>query len=327
MKFSIGDKSSIFKYISKNLKNLYDANLKVSNEYTIDLAKCIYNFLKDNFPQQDIILSKLDSKSEDEKTISDIKFSISESIADYYLSGNSLVDYLTRLEPDKDYYYSSGKLTINNTQLNSDSVLYIYYSHNNIEYFVIDDFSLDNPVTNIYDNPDCINDVFVVDFSKYNKTTYTEFNIENITCIPTTPKYNSNSAEMGARLYIELPSSTKSKPIYDTNSSIITFSLDDINEFSLIDWPIDDQILQYLYPGVVVCNNFSDIDEIAVAQNLFIDADLQYHPEHFGVIDDNFTNMVYIIQYKLIRNKPVLATGYFDTYVESYVRNLCEVRV
>ena len=175
------------------------------------------------------------------------------------------------------------------------------------------DYSLEKPIT-LADFPDSVSDVYIVDFY-------------SLGYMSTVPKFNLYDNYMGARIYKELEGSSKSRPIFDTNSSLITFSIDDINEFSLIDWPIDDQIIQYLHPGVVVTETFSDIDEIAIIQSLLENSELGYTPDTPGVIDRRFTSIVYIIQYKLIKNKPVLATGYFDTYVESYIRNLCEVRL
>ena len=298
MKFSIGDKSLIFKYISKNLKNIYDSTLVVSNEYTLELAKCIYNYLRDNFPQQDIIIGD--------------KLALSENICDYYLCGNPLVDNLVQFEADEDYIYNNGTISfIGDRYPNDGSAIYVYYNNNKSEKFILKTFSSDKPFIIIADNPDTITDVYVVDFI-------------NLGYISSVPNDNLSLNELGARIYIKTDAEND---IYDTNYDIMTFSIDDINKYNLKDWPIDDQIIQYLHPGVVVCSQFSSIDEIAIIQNLMSSIDmLDYYPAILGEIDENFKTICYEVQHKLMKNKNILATGYFDTYAESFIRNLSEVR-
>ena len=48
--YDIGSKSLIFKRISMFLQETYMSTLEVSDEYTLDLAKCIYEYLRDFYP-------------------------------------------------------------------------------------------------------------------------------------------------------------------------------------------------------------------------------------------------------------------------------------
>lgn len=47
--YNLSDKSILFSKLSVQLKNDFDSSLTVSNEYTLDLAKCIYNYLNNMF--------------------------------------------------------------------------------------------------------------------------------------------------------------------------------------------------------------------------------------------------------------------------------------
>ncbi len=53
--YNLSDKSILFSKISMQLKNDFNSSLTVSNEYTLDLAKCIYNYLNDMFNPNNFI--------------------------------------------------------------------------------------------------------------------------------------------------------------------------------------------------------------------------------------------------------------------------------
>lgn len=112
--------------------------------------------------------------------------------------------------------------------------------------------------------------------------------------------------------------------VYNKNVLITPESLDDINEYSISSWPITDSIIQYLHPETVI-NEDVTIDKIAEVQILCGNAG--YEPLQLGRIDDDFTKLCYETQ-KLIKdtNSNVIASGYFDIYVEYYMRSLGEVR-
>lgn len=231
MKYSLGEKSLIFKYISINLKNVYLSTIQVSNEYTLDLAKHIYNYLKIYYPKNTI---KVENASVENV----------EDIAEYFLHGHDRNDL-----SDSDI-----GATIKPTILDADLI----------------------------QNADSLSD-----------TNYM---------------------------------------IYDNNSKTIPESISNINKYNIIDWPINDSVIQFLQPGVVISDN-SDIDEIAYAQYSLCKAGYvipklkNSQIEDIGKINEEFKLYCYKIQQLRIKNeKNVVATGYYDMYVESYTRGLSEVR-
>lgn len=112
--------------------------------------------------------------------------------------------------------------------------------------------------------------------------------------------------------------------VYNKDILVTPQSLADINEYSISSWPINDAIIQYLHPDTVI-NESTTIDKIAEVQLLC--GNINYTPVRLGTIDDEFTKLCCETQ-KLIKdtNSNVIATGYFDIYVEYYMRSLGEVR-
>lgn len=298
--YNLGDKSLIFKYISKNLKNLYDSTIKISDEYSLDLAKSIYSFLRDKFPSQDVLLA--------DGTV------LTDTISDYYLSGNPHLNKMTPKTLNVDYSYYSGILSFApNSQPNNGSLIYVYYTYNGSEYFSTYIYNSNEPDINVFDSPSELNTVGVVDFKE-------------LGYIPDS-RGNTSYSLLGARVYksIDVTDYTKQK-IYDTDKDIIPTSILDINKYNIKSWPINDQVLQYLQPGIVICEEFSSLDEIAMAQAEMRDArEFQYEPISLGSIDNAFIKNCYLSQKYYSNNRQVLITAYFDTYVESTIRHYSEV--
>lgn len=217
MTYNIGDKSIIFKYISINLKNAYLSTIEVSNEFTLDLAKHIYNYLKFNYPKLEL--------GDNINT---------EDLAEYFLRGHTTEDFVD-----------------------------------------------ENAGAWVYVKPD----------------SYDED--ENTSLI-----------------------------IYDTSQETIPESINDINKYNISSWKINDSIIQFLQPGVII-DTYSNMDEIAQAQTLLIPTG--YVPSELGNIDLSkdkaFYDTCYLIQKsKQVENNLIVASGYFDIYVESFARGLSEVR-
>lgn len=111
-------------------------------------------------------------------------------------------------------------------------------------------------------------------------------------------------------------------PVYDYDHPVTPEDISDINKYNIYTWNIDDSILQYLQPGVVI-SELNTVDEIAQAQ-ISLDS-LGYSADCIGTLDSNFYNFCYDIQTKLKRSNPnVIQTGYYDIYVESYARLMAE---
>lgn len=223
MKYSLGHKSILFKYISINLKNTYLSTIKVSNEYTLDLAKNIYNYLKTYYPLQVI-------ENAQKELVTDV-----EDIAEYFLFGHDKEDFSS-------------------------------------------------------------NDIGAIIKEKINDSD------------------DANSSD-----------------IYDMNSRTYPENINDINIYNIDDWPINDSIIQYLQPGVVISES-STVDEIAVAQYQLTYAGYKIPKitkdiDAIGEIDNNFKLYCYAIQKsEFEKNYDIVKTGYYDIFVESYARGLSEVR-
>lgn len=206
MIYALNSKSLLFKYISYNLNNFYDSSLEISDTYSLDLARCIYSFLSDSFPQQ-------------------YKYNSDGSV-------------LEEMEDISQYYLNKSKI--------------------------------------------------------YNKIIYSE-----------------NETLQNNQL-----------PVYDYDNPVTPEDISDINKYNIYTWDIDDYIIQYLQPGVVI-NDVNTVDEIAQAQ-ISLEV-LNYKPENIGTLDDNFSSLCYDIQVKLKQNNPsIISTGYYDIYVESYARLIGE---
>lgn len=109
MTYNLNDKSLLFKKISIQLQNDFDSTLKVSDTYTLELAKCIYNYLSYKYSdviknkinelisaQSEYLSSELSEKIEYKGRLIDI---IVETVADTYLSGVKLYKDIT-LNPE-----------------------------------------------------------------------------------------------------------------------------------------------------------------------------------------------------------------------------------
>lgn len=212
MIYNISDTSVNFTYISLYLKNFYQSSLAISNTYSLELAKCIYQYLNDIFPSKSI--------TNHANTIIN-----TDSIAEYYLFGKSI---------------------------NTGCKIF--------------------PVAN---NEDTNN----------------------------------------------LPQFT----IYDRTEQIKPSSVNDINGYNISSWPIDETVMQYLFPDTVISEN-SDIDQIAQAQLLA--KPMEYAPAKLGAFDNEFYLILYGIQRFLQNTDPkVIATGYYDIFAEAYLRKLNEVNI
>ena len=114
----------------------------------------------------------------------------------------------------------------------------------------------------------------------------------------------------------------KQIPVYDYDNPVTPEDVSEINKYNIASWNIDDYIIQYLQPGVIV-HQGSTIDEIAQAQiSLEI---FNYKANILGEIDENFISLCYDIQMRVKQsNDDVIPTGYYDIYVESFIRSMSE---
>ena len=127
--------------------------------------------------------------------------------------------------------------------------------------------------------------------------------------------------------------------IYDTT---ITNKLDsrlveptsimDLNELNIMSWPLRDNIIQFLQPGVIISSE-STLDEIAQAQQQLSLAGYNIPKINntdilqYGEIDEDFKLYCYNIQNKVkMQDMYAISSGYFDIYVESFTRSIDEVR-
>ena len=85
MIYSLGDKSLLFKKISIQLQNDFDATLRISDKYDLTLAKCIYRYLHEMYIN---LYSDSDNICED-----------AEDIAKAYLSYARLYKDITLVQP------------------------------------------------------------------------------------------------------------------------------------------------------------------------------------------------------------------------------------
>lgn len=125
MIYNLGDHSLLFKTISIQLQNDFDATLTVSDEYTLELAKCIYRYLNEVYGSI-LAISNNEDKSFDTYDLLDlirIKQILSgQSInvnKDYDLNDDDVIDttdstmlreYLLGKLKDTDINPSNGKL-------------------------------------------------------------------------------------------------------------------------------------------------------------------------------------------------------------------------
>lgn len=100
MIYNLGDHSLLFKTISIQLQNDFDATLTVSDEYTLELAKCIYRYLNEMYGSI-LIISNNETDSFATYNILDLvnmkRFLSGQSISgikdkDYDLNDDNIID-------------------------------------------------------------------------------------------------------------------------------------------------------------------------------------------------------------------------------------------
>ncbi len=100
MIYNLGDHSLLFKTISIQLQNDFDATLTVSDEYTLELAKCVYRYLNEMYGSI-LIISNSDADSFAVYNFSDLvrmkRFLSGQSVAgikdnDYDLNDDNIID-------------------------------------------------------------------------------------------------------------------------------------------------------------------------------------------------------------------------------------------
>lgn len=345
MTYDIGSKSLIFKKVSMFLQDTYLNTLEVSDEYTLDLAKCIYEYLRDFYSNTNQYYYLLQDMPDDFTTNFNKYFiktpaglytsltspqSFSEntyytlgldiSIADTYVLGLQ-----TGVYKDKSRNYNSnfpGILTYKLSGYTKD--FSISEQNKNL-------LNIASAAERIYDTQYLIHILDILDDPETHNIEGTLAKEEALRTSGSAGELtDSEIRDLEDRLaYLhsvraKLPAGPTSNSDSEAISQFIDCALKQVNKFNIASWPINETILQFLIPDVVITENSSEED---IAQMQLLAEALDYRDYTSGFLDETLSNLFREIQQLLMdQNNKVLIHGYCDTFTERYLRTKNEIR-
>jgi hypothetical protein len=352
--YDIGSKSLIFKRISMFLQETYMSTLEVSDEYTLDLAKCIYEYLRDFYPNRykywysvlsipDDFLTTIAKANQ--KTYYKKEYTNTVPVV---WTGNYIPATKNDVWQDNVYYISGPEFSIadiyaigmqlgiagDGTPVYNEYFTGIYtyellgYTKDlasPADILTLTDeqktYTLNSvvPLTNILTNPEL-------------QKLYTQYNAETVA-------RQSGQKTMSDRNYSRIIDKIKfiedsrayfanvpnGSSAYEDTQKFIEDCLSWVNKYNIYSWPINETILQFLNPDTVITET-SDIDDIAQMQLLAEAVD--YVPgNNIGFFDNDLEQLCRDIQQELFDlDKRVIVNGYCDIFVERYLRSKNEVK-
>lgn len=355
--YDIGSRSLIFKRISMFLQETYMSTLEVSDEYTLDLAKCIYEYLRDFYPSFRrywlLVLSiPEDFLSTIAKPHQDVYYK-----KEYITSTNNIKVWTGKYIPateydswlDNTYYIKGPECTISdiyamglqNGILGDGTITYneIFpgiYTYELLGYTknlevpadirkLTDEqkiYTLDRtvPFVKIFENPE---------LTKLYQKYQTETDLRQSGQKTLSDREYSRLKERidfiedSRECFASVPDG--STTLSDT-VNFVSDGLSWVNQYNIQSWPINESILQFLNPETVISET-SDMDTIAQMQILA--SMVGYEPgSNIGLFDESFTETCQKIQEELAEtDSRVLVTGYCDIFVERYLRSKNDVKV
>lgn len=354
--YDIGSKSLIFKRISMFLQETYMSTLEVSDEYTLDLAKCIYEYLRDFYPNTyQYWLPVMSQPSDFTKVLQD-KYQDKYYKRISYIDNNGNTvwtnEYILASEQDiwadNTYFVKGMECTISDIYtigmpiglLGDDTLVYNDYFPGIYTYELLgytkdlpapsaiktltDEqkiYSITNttPFLKVLDNPE---------LSKLNQKYQTETSLRQQGQKTLSDReYNLLKNKMD--FIIESRTYFASAPRTDTDAEnvlkFVTDGLSWVNQYNIYSWPINETLLQFLTPDLVI-TEASEMDDIAQMQLLA--KAVNYIPgENLGLFDSEFEQLCRAIQEELKQtNSRIIVTGYCDIFVERYLRSKNDIR-
>ena len=333
------------------LQETYMSTLEISDEYTLDLAKCIYEYLRDFYPNKYKYYISVQSLPEDFDSLM-AEQSQYKYLKKQYINGNWTGGYI---------YAGSGSVWADNTYFiegyNLDiSQIYIMGMQTAIlgdgtriynDYFpgvstykflgYSKDISKPEDVLNVEDHHkiysldgtvqfiDILENPKLAELLKQ-KTTEDDLRVtgkgEMLDRDYRRLLKHIDELEQQRANFSEVPSANA------TDSDLLNFVSDGflaINKYNISSWPINESILQYLTPELVITKDSFE-DDIAQMQ-LLAQAE-GYNDYTPGIFDNKLENLcVKSQEFLMERDQRVVPTGYCDIYVEYKLRAANEERV
>lgn len=325
--------------------------LEVSDEYTLDLAKCIYEYLRDFYPNKYKYYILVQTLPEDFDTLmsepSQYKYLKKQYInntwtGNYIYAGkgsvwNSNTYYIEGYNLDISQIYIMGMQT---SILGDGTRIYNYYFPGVHTYKFLgysEDLSKPRDVLHIkdyqklYTLDSTVQFLDILENPKLVELKHKKDSEDNLRL--------SGQGELLDRDYRRLTKQINEleqqrsyfSQVPTTNSSesdVLNFVSDgfnSINKYNIASWPINETILQYLIPELVITPESFE-DDIAQIQLLAqAEGYTKYTP---GIFDDKLKIRCLKHQESLMeRDLRVVPTGYCDIYVEHQFRAINEERV
>lgn len=355
--YDIGDKSLVFKRISMFLQETYMSSLKISDEYTLELAKCIYEYLRDFYPNKYKYYFVVATMPSDFLSVMDSYEHSGVQQTKYYLkatdpdtkewNGQYVLAPMNSLWVDNTFYVKGPEYSVSDIYaIGMQSGLWgdgtpIY----NENFPGIYTYKLLGYTKDIISAQDIVN---LTDEQKiYTITETTPFLriLENPELQKLQQEYTeetslrqSGKGRLSDREYnriMDQIDAINTQRAYfadvpsenSTDAEVLQFvtdGLSQVNKYNIASWPINESILQFLVPDLVVTENSSEDD---IAQMQILAEAVDYRIYNIGLFDDDFKNLCEAIQIKLSEvDKRIIINKYCDIFVERYLRSKNNVR-
>jgi hypothetical protein len=355
--YNIGDKSLIFKRVSMFLQETYMSSLEVSDEYTLDLAKCIYEYLRDFYPNRYKYYFCVSTIPSDFLSVMDFSSNFGIQQTKYYVrSADRYTNkWLGSYEPapmnstwaDNTFYVEGPEYSIADiytigmqTGLLGDGTAVYNKNFPGIYTYKLLGYTKDiiaaSDVTKLTDEQKIYS---------LNETTKFLQILENPELEELYKKYaeetskrQSNKGVLSDREYNRIKEQIRfieeqrdyfaKVPSYKSADSdilqFVTDGLSQVNKYNIASWPINEAILQFLTPDIVITEQSNEDD---IAQMQVLARALDYNSKHIGLFDENFKDLCKHIQIELSdTDKRVIVNSYCDIFVERYLRAKNDVR-
>lgn len=337
------------------LQETYMSTLEVSDEYTLDLAKCIYEYLRDFYPNPRrywfsvlSIPSDFLSTLEDKHQKTYYKKEYISSDRGNIWTGNYILADSTDSWRDNTYFVKGPECTLSDiytlgmqvgilgdgTPIYNDNFPGIY-TYELLGY--TQDLKTPDDILSLTDEQKTYTLDRTVQFSKILENP--ELNRLNQKYQTETALRQSGQKSLTDREYSRLkdrmdfilesrkyfanvPNGTSG---VDDTLKFVLDGLSWVNQYNIYSWPINETVLQFLSPEIVITED-SNMDTIAQMQILAENAGYTVG-QNLGLFDEDFKNFCIKTQEELLNtDSRVVVTGYCDIFVERYIRSKNSVR-
>lgn len=355
--YDIGARSLIFKRISMFLQETYMPTLEISDEYTLTLAKCIYEYLRDFYPNTYKYYYVVSTIPNDFLSTMDSVEHAGIQQTKYYLkdfdpntkewTGRYVLAPMNSVWVDNTFYIEGPEYSLSDiytigfqsgiwgdgTPIYNDNFPGIYtykllgYTKDLVatqDILTLTDeqklYTLNEtvPFLQILENPE-LQELQ----QKYDTETTLRQSNKGIL---SDREYNRLkdkmlSIEKQRACFAKVPSASSS---VDEILQFVTDGLMQVSKYNIASWPINEAILQFLVPDLVVTEGSSEDD---IAQMQLLAEAVDYHIVNIGLFDIEFKNLCERIQLKLSEtDKRIIINKYCDIFVERYLRSQNSVR-